>query len=68
MVINSYAQMLHSYVCRIGASCLESAVLRCDAVCVCGCVCVRVCELQGVIVIGVPLDMLDHAFNLLACS
>jgi len=30
----------------------------------CVCVCVRACELQGVIVIGVPLDMLDHAFNL----
>jgi len=53
--------MLQSYACRIGASCLESEVLSYD---VCVCLCVRACELQGVIVTGVPLDMLDHAFSL----
>lgn len=62
MVITSHVRMLQSYACKIVASCPESEVLRYDAVCVC--LCVRACELQGVIVIGVPLDILDHAFNL----
>jgi hypothetical protein len=61
MVINSYVRMLQSYACRIGASCQESGFY---VMMQCVCLCVRACELQGVIVTGVPLDMLDHAFNL----